>query len=73
MPVLTLTGKMDKTNLQNYHALFLTKDELKEIFRLNSDKALQNFKREFGIRKHGRRYLASDVRKVIGILTEEAA
>ena len=61
-------------NLTNqYHSLFLTKEEVKEIFRLNSDKALQLFKREFGIRKHGRRYLASDVRKVIAILTKEAA
>jgi len=64
---------MDKTNLQNYHALFLTKDELKEIFRLKSDKALQLFKREFGIRKKGRLYLASDVKKVISLFTEEAA
>jgi len=64
---------MDKTNLQNYHALFLTKDELKEIFRLKSDKALNAFKREFGIRKKGRLYLASDVKKVIALFTEEAA
>jgi len=64
---------MDKTNLQNYHALFLTKDELKEIFRLKSDKALQLFKREFGIRKKGRLYLTSDVKKVISLFTEEAA
>jgi len=64
---------MDKTNLQNYHALFLTKDELKEIFRLKSDKALNAFKREFGIRKRGQLYLAADVRKVIAIFSEEAA
>ena len=61
-------------NLTNqYHSLFLSKEEVKEIFRLNSDKALQLFKREFGIRKKGRLYLASDVKKVIAIFAEEAA
>jgi len=59
--------------LNQYHNLFLTKREVKEIFRLNSDKALQTFKREFGIRKRGQLYLASDVKKVIAIFSEEAA
>ena len=59
--------------LNEYHNLFLTKREVKEIFRLNSDKALQTFKREFGIRKRGQLYLASDVKKVIAIFSEEAA
>ena len=59
--------------LNQYHNLFLTKGEVKEIFRLNSDKALQLFKREFGIRKKGRLYLASDVKKVIALFAEEAA
>lgn len=63
---------MDQLNSQ-YHNLFLTKDEVKEIFRLGSDKALQNFKREYGIRKKGRLYLASDVKKVVALFTEEAA
>ena len=63
---------MDQLNSQ-YHNLFLTKDEVKEIFRLKSDKALQLFKREFGIRKRGRLFLASDVKKVIALFTEEAA
>jgi len=59
--------------LNQYHSLFLTKSEVKEIFRLNSDKALNAFKREFGIRKRGQHYLATDVRKVIAIFSEEAA
>ena len=59
--------------LNQYHNLFLTKREVKEIFRLNPDKALQTFKREFGIRKRGQHYLASDVKKVIAIFSEEAA
>jgi len=62
-----------ETNLNQYHNLFLTKSEVKEIFRLKSDKALQLFKREFGIRKRGRLFLASDVKKVIALFTEEAA
>ena len=62
-----------ETNLNQYHNLFLTKNEVKEIFRLKSDKALQLFKREFGIRKRGRLFLASDVKKVIALFTEEAA
>jgi hypothetical protein len=59
--------------LNQYHSLFLTKSEVKEIFRLKSDKALNVLKREFGIRKRGQHYLASDVRKVIAIFSEEAA
>jgi hypothetical protein len=62
-----------ETNLNQYHNLFLTKNEVKEIFRLNSDKALNAFKREFGIRKRGRLFLASDVKKVIAFFSEEAA
>ena len=62
-----------ETNLNNYHSLFLTKNEVKEIFRLKSDKALNAFKREFGIRKRGRLFLASDVKKVIAFFSEEAA
>jgi len=34
---------------------------------------LQTFKREFGFRKRGQHYLASDVKKVIAIFSEEAA
>jgi len=59
--------------LNQYHDLFLTKEEVKEIFRLSSDKTLRQFKDKFGLRKHGRLYLASDVRKTINYLTEEAA
>jgi len=62
-----------ETNLNQYHNLFLTKNEVKEIFRLKSDKALNAFKREFGIRKRGRLFLASDVKKVIALFSEEAA
>jgi len=62
-----------ETNLNQYHNLFLTKNEVKEIFRLKSDKSLNAFKREFGIRKRGRLFLASDVKKVIALFSEEAA
>ena len=72
MPVLTLTGQMEN-QLKQYHNLFLTKDEVKEIFRLKSDKALNILKREFGIRKRGQHFLATDVKKVIAFFSEEAA
>ena len=62
-----------ETNLNQYHNLFLTKGEVKEIFRLKSDKALNAFKREFGIRKRGQHYLTFDVKKVVAIFSEEAA
>jgi len=64
---------MENNSLHKYHDLFLTKEEVKEIFRLSSDKTLRQFKDKFGLRKHGRLYLASDVRKTINYLTEEAA
>jgi len=64
---------MENNSLHKYHDLFLTKEEVKEIFRLSSDKTLRQFKDKFGLRKHGRLYLASDVRKTISYLTEEAA
>jgi len=64
---------MENNSLHKYHDLFLTKEEVKEIFRLPSDKTLRLFKDKFGLRKHGRLYLASDVRKTINYLTEEAA
>ena len=67
------TNRQMENLLNQYHSLFLTKDEVKEIFRLTSDKTLRQFKDKFGLRKHGRLYLASDVRKTINYLTEEAA
>ena len=56
---------MENNPLNNYHNLFLTKTEVKEIFRLGSDRSLRDLKKEYGLRKRGRHYLAVDVRRAI--------
>jgi hypothetical protein len=59
--------------LTNYHPILLTKEEVKEIFRLNSDRSLRNFKVEFGLRKKGRHYLTKDVRRAIHVLEGQSS
>jgi hypothetical protein len=51
--------------LNEYHPILLSKEEVKEIFRLGSDRSLRDLKKEYGLRKRGRHYLAVDVRKAI--------
>ena len=51
--------------LNEYHPILLSKAEVKEIFRLGSDRSLRDLKKEYGLRKRGRHYLAVDVRKAI--------
>jgi hypothetical protein len=63
---------MEKLILEQYHPILLSKEEVKEIFRLNSDRSLRNFKVEFGLRKKGRHYLAKDVRRAIHMLEGQA-
>jgi len=63
---------MENNPLNNYHPILLSKEDVKEIFRLNSDRSLRNFKVEFGLRKKGRHYLTKDVRRAIHMLEAQA-
>ena len=51
--------------LNEYHPILLSKEEVKEIFRLGSDRSLRDLKKEYGLRKRGRHYLTKDVRRAI--------
>ena len=51
--------------LEQYHPILLSKEEVKEIFRLGSDRSLRDLKNEYGLRKKGRYYLVKYVRKAI--------
>ncbi len=51
--------------LNNYHPLLLSKEDVKAIFRLGSDRSLRDLKKEYGLRKRGRHYLTVDVRRAI--------
>jgi hypothetical protein len=51
--------------LEQYHPILLSKEDVKAIFRLGSDRSLRDLKKEYGLRKRGRHYLAVDVRKAI--------
>ena len=51
--------------LEQYHPILLSKEEVKEIFRLGSDRSLRDLKNEYGLRKKGRHYLTKDVRRAI--------
>jgi len=56
---------MENNPLNNYHSILLSKEEVKEIFRLGSDRSLRDLKKEYGLRKRGRHYLTKDVRRAI--------
>jgi len=56
---------MEKQILEQYHPILLSKEEVKKIFRLSSDRSLRDLKNEYGLRKRGRHYLAVDVRRAI--------
>ncbi len=56
---------MENNPLNKYHSILLTKEDVKEIFRLGSDRSLRDLKKEYGLRKRGRHYLTKDVRRAI--------
>jgi hypothetical protein len=56
---------MENNPLNNYHSILLSQEEVKEIFRLGSDRSLRDLKKEYGLRKRGRHYLTKDVRRAI--------
>jgi len=62
---------MEKS-LNEYHPILLSKTEVKEIFRLGSDRSLRDLKKEYSLRKRGRHYLAVDVRRAIEEMQSEA-
>jgi hypothetical protein len=59
--------------LNEYHPILLSKEEVKEIFRLGSDRSLRDLKKEYGLRKRGRHYLAVDVREAIQEMESDQA
>jgi len=58
--------------LLNYHSTFLTKGEVKEIFRL-SDRQVSTWTTRFKWRKVGRKFLTEDIRNTLSELLQEAA
>ena len=63
---------MENNPLNKYHPILLSKEDVKEIFRLGSDRSLRDLKNEYGLRKRGRHYLAVDVRRAIEEMQSEA-
>lgn len=51
--------------LSQYHPILLTKEDVKEIFRIGSDTKLRALKKELNLRKRGHHFLAVDVRRAI--------
>ena len=58
--------------LSNYHSTFLTKEEVKEIFRL-TDRQVLTWTARHKWRKVGRKFLTTDIRSTLAELIEEAA
>lgn len=58
--------------LLNYHSTFLTKEEVKEIFRL-TNRQVSTWTARHQWRKVGRKFLTSDIRNTLSIVLEEAA
>tara|TARA_Y100001937_G_C7081266_1_gene313102 strand:+ start:353 stop:538 length:186 start_codon:yes stop_codon:yes gene_type:complete len=58
--------------LLNYHSTFLTKGEVKEIFRL-TDRQVVTWTARHKWRKVGRKFLTTDIRSTLAELLEEAA
>ena len=58
--------------LSNYHDNFLTKEEVKEIFRL-TDRQVVCWTARHKWRKVGRKFLTADIRNTLAELLEEAA
>jgi hypothetical protein len=58
--------------LEQYHPILLSKEDVKAIFRLGSDRSLRNLKKEYSLRKRGRHYLTVDVKRAIKVMQSEA-
>ena len=58
--------------LVNYHCTFLTKGEVKEIFRL-TDRQITTWTARYNWRKVGRKFLTEDIRNTLAEVLEEAA
>jgi hypothetical protein len=58
--------------LVNYHCTFLTKGEVKEIFRL-TDRQITTWTARYNWRKVGREFLTEDIRNTLAEVLEEAA
>ena len=58
--------------LKKYHNAFLTKGEVKEIFRL-TDRQVSTWTAQFKWRKVGRKFLTMDIRKTLAELLKDAA
>ena len=64
---------MEKLLLNQYHPILLTKSEVKEIFRLSSDRSLRNFRVQYNLRKRGHHYLVKDVKRAIHMMESDPA
>ncbi len=58
--------------LLNYHCTFLTKEEVKEIFRL-TDRQVVTWTARYKWRKVGRKFLTEDIRNTLAEVLEVAA
>ena len=58
--------------LLNYHTTFLTKAEVKEIFRL-TDRQVSTWTSRYCWRKVGRKFLTEDIRNTLAGLLKVAA
>lgn len=58
--------------LLSYHKFFLTKGEVKEIFRL-TDRQVVTWTARYKWRKVGRKFLTEDIRKTLAEVLEVAA
>ena len=58
--------------LLNYNCTFLTKEEVKEIFRL-TDRQIVTWTARYKWRKVGRKFLTEDIRNTLAELLEVAA
>ena len=58
--------------LKKYHSAFLTKGEVKEIFRL-TDRQVSTWTAQFKWRNVGRKFLTEDIRNTLAELLKDAA
>ena len=58
--------------LNTYHSTFLTKAEVKEIFRL-TNRQVSTWTARYGWKKIGRKFLTEDIRTTLAELLEVAA
>lgn len=58
--------------LKKYHSAFLTKGEVKEIFRL-TDRQISTWTTRYKWRKVGRKFLTEDIRSTLAEILKVAA